>query len=59
MVSFFYAASVDLFRAKLITCFHDQYVLAKYSKSRVEGKFPEGITLFLERYPNVLFDSVV
>jgi len=44
----YHALSVHLSRAKLITRFDDRYAVAKYSKSRVWSKIPEGSTLIFK-----------
>jgi len=44
----YHALSIHLCGAKLITHFDGRPVVAKFSKSRVWGKVPEGNTLFLE-----------
>jgi len=41
----YYALSVHLSLAKLITRFGDPYAVAKFSKSKVWDKVPEGSTL--------------
>jgi len=38
----------QLSRAKLITRFDDRYAVAKYSKSKVWSKIPEGSTLIFK-----------
>ena len=38
----YHTLSVHLFQAKLITRFDDRYAVAKFSKSVVEDKVPEG-----------------
>ena len=40
--------SVHLSRAKLITRSYDRYAVAKFSKSRIRSKVPEGSTLIFE-----------
>jgi len=44
----YHVLSVQLLRAKLITRFDDRYTVAKFSKSRVWSKIPEGNTLIFE-----------
>ena len=44
----FIALGVHLSRAKLITRFDDRYAVAKFYKSRVWSKVPEGSTLVVE-----------
>ena len=44
----YHALSVHLRRAKLTTRFDDRYAEAKFSKSGVPDKFPEGSTIILE-----------
>ena len=44
----YHAVSVHHSRAKLITRFDDRYAVAKFSKSGVQDKAPEGSALILE-----------
>ena len=44
----YHALSVHLSRAMLITRFDDRYAEAKFSKSRVWSKVPEGSTLIFK-----------
>ena len=48
----YHALSVRLSRSKLITGVNDRYDVAKFSKSRVWSKVPEGSTIVFECYSN-------